>query len=147
MNTQSNYVYDDDTGQGLGRIAIRPNQRQVPMLDEPIRRNRPRQATLRSRRTSKPKPVPRPGPVIDKNPYRPPKLISITKKVAKKKSKKIKKSSKASGKSKSSNKKKNGKAGILEGSFNIGGTEISKTKAAMAGGGIAGGLLLWKLLF
>lgn len=118
-----------------------------PVLDEPIPRNRDRETRprIRPRPIPKPKPVLLPRPVIDKNPVpAPPKLkINTVKKPTTKQSKPTSKTT-----NKSANKQQpNSHKDILAGTFSIGGMQVKKTHAAMAGGGIAGGLLLWKILF
>jgi len=151
MNSESRYIYQEPMEtQGLGRLPTRLTMLR-PVLDEPIPRNRSREfrPPVRPRPIPKPKPVLVPRPVIDKNPVRPPKLIV---KAANKASKSKPSKKAASSKSNTSLKTTNKRAAtnnqdILAGSFSIGGVQVKKTHAAMAGGGIAGGLLLWKLLF
>src|SRR5699024_9497039 len=95
----------------------------------------------------KPKPVFIPRPIIDKNPVpAPPKLIiNAVKKTSTKKSK-VPPKPKTPNKS-TSKQQSNSNKNILSGTFSIGGVQVKKTHAAMATGGIAGSLLLWKILF
>jgi hypothetical protein len=149
MNTESRYLYEElDEAQGLGRMPTQPAMLR-PVLDEPMPRNRGREIRprIRPRPIPKPKPVLLPRPVIDKNPVpAPPKLkINAVKKPNTQQSKPTSKS-KTTNKSASKH-KPHSSANILAGTFSIGGVQVKKTHAAMAGGGIAGGLLLWKILF
>lgn len=140
MNTESNYVNEKPTEeQGLGRMPTQPTMLR-PVLDEPMPRNSDRETRPRIRPRPIPKPVLLPRPVIDKNPVpAPPKLkINTVKKTSTQKSQPT---------TKSTSKQPNSQQDILAGSFSIGGMQVKKTHAAMAGGGIAGGLLLWKILF
>ncbi len=149
MNSESRYIYEEPTEtQGLGRMPTRPTMLR-PVLDEPMPRNRDRETRprIRPRPIPKPKPVLLPRPVIDKNPVpAPPKLkINTVKKTSTQKSQPTTKS-KTTNKS-ASKQQPNSHKDILAGTFSIGGMQVKKTHAAMAGGGIAGSLLLWKILF
>jgi len=151
MNSESRYIYQEPMEtQGLGRLPTRPVMLR-PILDEPISRNRNRQIRppVLPRPLPKPKPVLVPRPVIDKNPVRPPKLIvKATNKASKPKPHKKPTPSKSKTPQKTTNKRREkNNQDMLAGSFSIGGMQVKKTHAAMAGGGIAGGLLLWKILF
>lgn len=166
MNTQSNYVYDDHIAEeGLGRIALPPTMgnRFMPSIEEPDRNYRrvvlPTQRKSSADRVSKPKWVPKPTPIIDRNPVPPPRIdITAIKNAAKMKVRQAKKKTPAKtrkgkppkpvqkkGNAKDAPKKGGGK-GILDGSISIGDYEIKKKHAALAGGATAGGLLLLKLL-
>lgn len=159
MNTQSSYVYDDHIAEeGLGRIALPPTMgnRFMPAVKEPVRNNRrvviPPQHKSLVRRITKPKPVLKPTPIIDHNPIPPPRLnIPVIRKTAQKKTPakttkgKLPKAVQKKANVKVTQKKGGGK-GFLDGSISIGGYEIKKTHAAMAGGATAGGLFLLKLL-
>lgn len=151
MNTESHYIYEEpNEGQGLGRLPTRPTMLR-PVLDEPVPRNRDRQIRpqIRPRPIPKSKPVllPRPTPVIDKNPAGvPPKLKINT--VKKPNTQQSKPNSEPKTTNKSADKQQlNSSTNILEGTFSIGGVQVTKTHAAMATAGIAGGLLLWKIFF
>lgn len=142
MNTQSSYVYDEYSGgEGLGRIALPPTMgnRFMPSIEEPARNYRrlvlPPQRKSSAGRISKPKPVLKPKPIIDHNPVPPPRLnITVLREAAQKKANAL------------TTQKKSGRKGILDGRVSIGGYQIKKTHAAVAGGATAGGLLLLKLL-
>ncbi len=149
MNTESRYLYEElDEAQGLGRMPTRPTMLR-PVLDEPMPRNRGREIKprIRPRPIPKPKPVLLPRPVIDKNPIpAPPKLNFNT--VKKPTTKQSKPTSKPKNTNKSVSKQQpNSHKDILAGTFSIGGMQVNKTHVALAGGGIAGSLLLWKILF
>ncbi|SMO92833.1 hypothetical protein SAMN06265218_1275 [Fodinibius sediminis] len=149
MNTESHYICEEPTeARGLGRMPTRPAMLR-PVLDEPAPRNRTQQIRprVRPRPIPKPKPVLIPRPVIDKNPVpAPPKLNINT--VKKPTTKQSKPTSKPKTTNKSASKQQpDSHKDILAGTFSIGGMQVKKTHAAMAGGGIAGGLLLWKILF
>lgn len=149
MNTESCYIYQEPTEtQGLGRMPIRPTMLR-PVLDEPIPRNRNREIRppVQPRLIPKPKPVLLPRPVIDKNPVpAPPKLKIKTVKKPNTQQSKLTNKFKTTNKS-ASKQQPHSSTNILAGYFSIGGVQVKKTHAAMAGGGIAGGLLLWKILF
>lgn len=147
MNSESRYIYQEPTEtQGLGRVPTRLTMLR-PVLDEPMPRSRGRE--IRPRPIPSPKPVLFPRPVIDKNPVRPPKLIvKATNKASKPKPRKKAALSKSQTPPKITNKRAaENNQDILTGSFSIGGVQVKKTHAAMATGVIAGGLLLWKILF
>ena len=168
MNTQSSYVFSDDPNhQGLGRIASLPAVlvRNTSIRKKPERKQAPEERFVRrkpiivpkkiippkpiNKPTPKAKRIIRPRPVIDKNPFRPPKLIvTAAGKASKSKPRKKPTSSKSKTPPKTTHKRtSNHSKDILAGTFDIGGMQVKKTHAAMAGGGIAGGLLLWKILF
>lgn len=133
MNTESSYIYSgSQEDEGLGRIPPLTLNRNIPTIHKPTVRSRkviqPKRITL-PKPTVKPRPLPKLRPVIDKNPVPPPtKLQPVSKKPAGKQPASV-------------------SGGILDGTFNLGGIQIEKKHAAVAGGATAGGLLLWKLLF
>lgn len=145
MNTESSYIYQEPTeGQGLGRMPARPT---MPGRDSDEAIPRTRSQLLRSpvqpRPIAKPRSMIVPQPVIDKNPVgAPPKLIINTVKKPSSQQSQTATKSKPTRKQQPISHKE-----ILTGTFAIGGIQVTKTHAAMAAGGIAGGVLLWKILF
>lgn len=114
-------------------------------LDEAIPRTRSQllRSPLQPRPTAKHRPAVTPRPVIDKNPVGAPTklIINTVKKITSQQSQPTTKSKPTSKQQPISHKD------ILTGSFTIGGMQVTKTHAAMAAGGIAGGVLLWKIIF
>jgi len=148
MNTESHYIYDQSNeAQGLGRMPSRATMLR-PVLDEQVPRNRIRQIKprIRPRPIPRPKPARIPRPVIDKNPVPAPPKLNINN-VKKTSTQKSQPTSKPKPTNKPVSNQPNSSNDILAGTFSIGGVQVAKTHAAMATGGIAGGLLLWKILF
>ena len=163
MNSESHYVFDDESSdnEGLGRLPAQlPTvHRLVPGHEETRRKkqligNRKQPKNSQPRPLPRPRPIPHPVPVIDKNPVPPPTKLKLkprkrpntTKKATSKK--KTTSVSKVQKKKKPTVKKTAGKSGdMLDGTVKIGGLEIEKKHAAAAGGATISGLLLWKLLF
>ena len=98
---------------------------------------------VQPRPIAKPRSVIVPQPVIDKNPVGPPPklIINTVKKIYSQQSQPTTKSKPTSKQQPISHKE------ILTGTFTLGGMQVTKTHAAMVAGGIAGGVLLWKIIF
>ncbi|MDR8390007.1 hypothetical protein NC796_02575 [Aliifodinibius sp. S!AR15-10] len=131
MNTFSHYVSDTpNTHQGLGRIPLRL------MPAEPTKRRRVEQElkiTNRSRLLPTNKATP---------------VVKTPKKLAKPQPKpKATLKSKPRKPTKPKGDNATGHLPTLKGTFSVGGLEVKKTHAAVAGGGIIGSLLLWKIFF
>ncbi|WP_445664379.1 hypothetical protein [Fodinibius sp. AD559] len=157
MNSESSYIYSDShQDQGLGRIPPLTLSRSLPTIDKPMVRNRriiqPKRIPL-PKPMIKPRPLPKLRPVIDKNPLPPPARVKpiprITKPKKRSKSDKTTTSpvSLQSSAKPAATKTASKSGGMLDGTVKVGGIEIEKKHAAVAGGATAGGLLLWKLLF
>lgn len=172
MNTQSGYLtYDDyEDGEGLGLMSIRMPSFQDDRFD---RNSDIRRLTSTRRTTPTPKLHPiarkrideirkrvkppvkfiRPKPSVPKpcsyykgrpNYSKPPQCRTSEKVVSPKRTTTSKKISSSVTKQAT---RVSAAGSFLAGSFSVGGIEIEKKHAAIAGSSIAGGLLLWKLLF
>lgn len=152
MSSESNYLYvESSEHEGLGRIPPPTLNRGNPTFNKPTVRNRtitqPKRITL-PKPTAKPRPLPKPRPVIDKNPIpTPAKLNPVSSKPAAKQPSNSKGNPTSTKKMRSTNQPAGASGGMLDGTFNLGGLQIKKKQAAVAGGAAVGGLLLWKLLF
>ncbi|GEM_PF-1575147 len=160
MNTESSYIYsgshEDD---GLGRIRPVILNRNLPTTHAPTVRSR---SLIQPKRIPLPKPIVRPRslptlrPVIDKNPVPPPKrLTPVSRKPATRQSSNAtnnpastpKPTAAVTVQKTANNKSTSGSGGILDGTIKVGGLEVDKKQAAVAGSATAVGLLVWKLLF
>lgn len=140
MNTFSHYVSDTpNTHQGLGRIPLRL------MPAEPTKRRRVEHqlpATPRSRLLP-----------TDKSTLVPRRVVKTPKKTKPQPKPKANTKTKPQNQTSPKNQAKHttgstkGNLPMLAGTYTVGGLEVKKTHVAMVGGGIAGGLLLWKILF
>ena len=164
MNTESTYVcHGHSSDEGLGRMALpaSPLNRAVPEVASPLRnleRPRPFQPADPPPRRAKPTPALKPVPIIDHNPARGPRipLPANPKTAPKNLSPANKKPATPSSKNRTSAvptkhpklaSSQNGqRAGLLEGTISMGGYSVKKNHLAMAGGAVAGSLLLVKLL-